>query len=301
MAGCVIVVWWSKPGANSLRAPATSRDATARKPSSGDTRWAWLVRTRATASAFTPKCSPSPGGRSPGWPSRAGSGGGIGGRVRHPIDLPEGYHTAARGQSCASTLTTRRGLPPGHRAVGRCQVDGMPHEPRRGAKNTGRPAAPGLISQAPARDSLSDNHRGSARIRPDGSGLSTCMDGPRGSGRCVQASAWQSKSKEHGLPAGSTTRQHAQHALTPASTQAQLRRHSTTGRHRPGAYIRLHTEAFIPPLIGATYELRGDRFPGRGVGSPPLTGFGVLCGRSRTRRAGLGRPTPNGQVPCRRA
>jgi len=26
----------------------------------------------------------------------------------------------------------RRGLPPGRRAVGRCQVDGMPHDPQRG-------------------------------------------------------------------------------------------------------------------------------------------------------------------------
>jgi len=53
--------------------------------------------------------------------------------VWHPIDLPKGLphddpwaelHDVGRG--------LRRGLPPGRRAVGRCQVDGMPHEPQRG-------------------------------------------------------------------------------------------------------------------------------------------------------------------------
>jgi len=76
------------------------------------------------------KLRPRRAGRSPGWPTRAGEcGASWVGRVRHPIDLPEGYHTATRGQSSPDRVALRRGPPPGRRVVGRCQVDGMPHEP----------------------------------------------------------------------------------------------------------------------------------------------------------------------------
>ena len=56
---------------------------------------------------------PSPGGQI----SRMGA--------CHPDDLPEGYHTAARGQSLARRRRLRRGLPTSVRAVGLRQVDGM--------------------------------------------------------------------------------------------------------------------------------------------------------------------------------
>ena len=65
------------------------------------------------------KCMPSPGGQISGM---AGA--------RNPVDLPKGYHTPARGQSCTrSAAGSVEGLPPGRRAVGLHQVDGMPHEP----------------------------------------------------------------------------------------------------------------------------------------------------------------------------
>ena len=65
------------------------------------------------------KCMPSPGRQISGM---AGA--------RNPVDLPKGYHTPARGQSCTRIgRRFRRGLPPGRRAVGLRQVDGMPHEP----------------------------------------------------------------------------------------------------------------------------------------------------------------------------
>ena len=38
--------------------------------------------------------------------------------MRHPVDLPEGYHATARGQSCTRCVAVRRGLPPGRRVVG---------------------------------------------------------------------------------------------------------------------------------------------------------------------------------------
>ncbi len=56
----------------------------------------------------------------------------VGEQVRHRVDLPEGYHATARGQSCTGAWRLRRGLPPGRRVLGLRQVDGMPHEPRRG-------------------------------------------------------------------------------------------------------------------------------------------------------------------------
>ena len=69
-------------------------------------------------------------GRSPICPRRAANlrdGG-----VRHPVDLPEGYHTAPRAQAWQERRRLARSLGPGCRAVGLRQVDGMPHESRRG-------------------------------------------------------------------------------------------------------------------------------------------------------------------------
>jgi len=54
-------------------------------------------------------------------------------RVWHLVDLPEGYHTASRGpEPTRSAAGSVEGWPPDCRAVGRCQVDEMPHEPQRG-------------------------------------------------------------------------------------------------------------------------------------------------------------------------
>jgi len=75
---------------------------------------------------------PSPGGQVSGMAGEVGVWWFRGSRVRHPVDLPEGYHATARGQSCTRYVAVRRGLPPGPRVVGLRQVDGMPHEPRRG-------------------------------------------------------------------------------------------------------------------------------------------------------------------------
>ena len=50
--------------------------------------------------------------------------------ARNPVDLPKGYHTPGPGAELHKVgRWFRRGLPPGRRAVGLRQVDGMPHEP----------------------------------------------------------------------------------------------------------------------------------------------------------------------------
>lgn len=54
----------------------------------------------------------------------------------HPDNVPEGYHTIARGQSVARLLAVGRGLPTGVRAVGLRQVDGMALS-RRGSGSRG--------------------------------------------------------------------------------------------------------------------------------------------------------------------
>jgi hypothetical protein len=96
------------------------------------TVWDWTQRNAPerltctdSAQAATPghlesKCMPSPGRQI----NRMGA--------CHPVDLPEGYHTAARGQSSARPAAVRRGLPASVRAVGLRQVDGMALS-RRGA------------------------------------------------------------------------------------------------------------------------------------------------------------------------
>ncbi len=109
---------------------------------------------QSVASAFTPKCS---------CPRRAaglrdgravrGSGGEV---VAAGCGIPTTSRRATtrqpRGRAARGTVRVRRGLPPGRRVVGRCQVDGMPHQPRRGRKCTGRLARTHLISRAPVSD-----------------------------------------------------------------------------------------------------------------------------------------------------
>ncbi len=80
------------------------------------------------------------------------------GRVWHPIDLPEGYHTAPRAQALPDRRRLVGMLRPGCRAVGLRQVDGMPHEPRSVGECADQPSA----DVATARRVLSD----AARIVP---------------------------------------------------------------------------------------------------------------------------------------
>ena len=90
------------------------------------------------------------------------------GGVRHPVVLPVGYHTTSRGQSSTRLAggRLRRGLPPGRRAVGRCQADGMTHEPQRGwAEQTrSKPGANGLGAPVTSRDARART-RSSGRTR----------------------------------------------------------------------------------------------------------------------------------------
>ncbi len=61
---------------------------------------------------------------------RARAGPGLGWtRCGVPSTSPQGYHTATRGQSYLRPRRSRRGLPPGRRAVGLRQIDGTPHRP----------------------------------------------------------------------------------------------------------------------------------------------------------------------------
>jgi hypothetical protein len=53
------------------------------------------------------------------------------GGVWHPIDPPEGYHTAARGRAGQCHAPVRSRAAPGCRVVGLRQVDGTPHESQR--------------------------------------------------------------------------------------------------------------------------------------------------------------------------
>ncbi len=53
-------------------------------------------------------------------------------RVWHPVDLPAGLPHGAPGAEPPEAIAgPHRGLPPGRRAVGLRQIDGMPHEPQR--------------------------------------------------------------------------------------------------------------------------------------------------------------------------
>lgn len=63
-----------------------------------------------------------------------------------------GYHTTARGQRLYhGGRRLRRGLPPGRRAVGLHQADGMTHKPRRGERRS-KPGANGLGAPVTFRD-----------------------------------------------------------------------------------------------------------------------------------------------------
>jgi hypothetical protein len=81
------------------------------------------------------------------------------GGVRHPLDLPEGYHTPARGRAGRRTLRFRRGLPPARRMVGLCQVDGMPHGPQR-ARSVSDHVEPMIIWTLYGHKTHPDNPRG---------------------------------------------------------------------------------------------------------------------------------------------
>ncbi len=75
---------------------------------------------------------PSPGGQASGMVVHQHDEAGPGmDRVWHPVDLPKGYHAAPRGRVPRGCRRLRRGLPPGRRAVGLRQVDGMPHVSQR--------------------------------------------------------------------------------------------------------------------------------------------------------------------------
>jgi len=55
----------------------------------------------------------------------------VGGAMRHPVDLPEGYHATTRGAELIEVRSRAiKGCTPERRAVGRRQVDGMPHSTR---------------------------------------------------------------------------------------------------------------------------------------------------------------------------
>jgi hypothetical protein len=56
---------------------------------------------------------------------------GRGARVRHPTDLPKGYHAASRGQAWQPQPAVGRDAAPGSRVVGRSQADGTPHSSQR--------------------------------------------------------------------------------------------------------------------------------------------------------------------------
>ena len=74
--------------------------------------------------------------------------------ARHPVDLPEGYHTPARGQSFTTPAAgCVEGWPPGRRAVGLRQVDGMPREPGSGLAEQTRSEPPASGHHAPRRTS----------------------------------------------------------------------------------------------------------------------------------------------------
>ncbi|MCA1709531.1 MAG: hypothetical protein LC808_42135, partial [Actinobacteria bacterium] len=72
---------------------------------------------------------PSPGGQISGMADtsvKSGRESGVGG---HPVDLLEGYHTPARGQSQMTHTPVLLRAAPGCRVVGLRQIDGMPHRP----------------------------------------------------------------------------------------------------------------------------------------------------------------------------
>jgi hypothetical protein len=72
--------------------------------------------------------------------STAGNVGRVGGAVRHPIDLPEGYHAATRGAELIEVGSRAvEGCAPERRVVGLRQVDGMPHSSQRGDEDRGGP------------------------------------------------------------------------------------------------------------------------------------------------------------------
>jgi hypothetical protein len=59
------------------------------------------------------------------------------GGVWHPIDLRRATTRHPGGRARRRTHRFHRGLPPGCRVVGLCQIDGMPHEPHRARSTPG--------------------------------------------------------------------------------------------------------------------------------------------------------------------
>jgi len=77
--------------------------------------------------------------------------------VSHPVGLPADYHGDPGAELHEIGRRWRRGLPPGRRAVGRCQADGMTHWHRRGCGGANpertawqRPTRPGTQGHEPA-------------------------------------------------------------------------------------------------------------------------------------------------------
>ena len=73
--------------------------------------------------------APSPGGQVSGMADWARAWAGVGRRVRHPVDLPEGYHATTGDRAAQGWPAVASRAAPGRRAVGLRQVDGMPHGP----------------------------------------------------------------------------------------------------------------------------------------------------------------------------
>ncbi len=82
-----------------------------------------------------------------------GPAGLVGQKVWHPLDLPEGYHADPRAELHEAGYRLHRGLPPGWRAVGLRQVDGMPREPRCGLAEQTRSEPLASARHAPGRTS----------------------------------------------------------------------------------------------------------------------------------------------------
>jgi hypothetical protein len=80
------------------------------------------------------------------------------GGVRPPLDLPSGLpHVAPDAELHEVGRRWRRGRRPGRRAVGRCQVEGMPHSSRCGG---GLDRAAGVVDQPGAGDRVSPRPTG---------------------------------------------------------------------------------------------------------------------------------------------
>jgi len=133
------------PGTN--RVQAAPPDATRCRPTSPDVRaghrpsrppspWSAFSQPRYISKRRTgpDKTCPRRAGRTPGWPATStGAAGWAGCRQGVASHRPPQRATTRRpgGRATRGPLRSRRGLPPGRRAVGLRQADGMPHQPQR--------------------------------------------------------------------------------------------------------------------------------------------------------------------------